>query len=244
MSHQDPFAANLAEQGAALREQMAHRTALPEDTGSEHLNEDDAADRKAAILQMKEMSLKMKELMEKFNVQGDEVELPAAAKTASASAAASPPGFEESSQAAPTPVPAPVPVLTESVSRVAGPCQAPTVAEVQLQSPSEMPAVASATAETPVPPGAGSENAVIRELKSEIAEVMNLVRMQAAQMQVQTAQLQALSSVQAPKPAGQGAPAPIDKKVIDRPGKYSGDVRHYIEWSEKFVKFLARQDPR
>ena len=248
MSHQDPFAANLAEQGAALREQMAHRTALPEDAPSEHpsehLSESDAADRKAAILQMQEMSLKMRELKARFNVQGDELEL------AEAASSALPPGFGEPSQAAPAPAPAPAPVpteplLTEPVSRAAGPCQAPSD-NVWQQSPLETPAVASAAAETPAPPapGAGPESAIIRDLKSEIAEVMNLVRMQAAQMQIQTAQLQALSSAQASKPAGQGVPAPIDKKVIDRPGKYSGDVRHYIEWSEKFVKFLTRQDPR
>ena len=126
MSHHDPFAAQMAEQGATLRAQMAHRTALPEDAASEHpssspLSEVDAADREAAhaaereaaVRQMQAMSRQFQELMARFNINPDEFEPPAAAQTASASAEASPPGLVQDSPAAPVPEPAPVPVLTE-----------------------------------------------------------------------------------------------------------------------------------
>ena len=38
--------------------------------------------------------------------------------------------------------------------------------------------------------------------------------------------------------------APIDRKHVERPEKYSGDIKKFIVWSEKFIGFLQAQDPR
>ena len=43
---------------------------------------------------------------------------------------------------------------------------------------------------------------------------------------------------------GTKAPAPVDRKIIDKPPRYSGDVRKYILWAEKFTKYLNSTDPR
>ena len=36
----------------------------------------------------------------------------------------------------------------------------------------------------------------------------------------------------------------IDKKLIDKPAKYDGQVQNYVEWAERFKTFLSMQDIR
>ena len=38
--------------------------------------------------------------------------------------------------------------------------------------------------------------------------------------------------------------APIDRKNVERPFKYTGDIKKFIVWYEKFVGFLQAQDTR
>ena len=38
--------------------------------------------------------------------------------------------------------------------------------------------------------------------------------------------------------------APIDRKVIDKPYKYTGDIRVYIQWSQKLKDHLCIYDER
>ena len=40
------------------------------------------------------------------------------------------------------------------------------------------------------------------------------------------------------------APAPIDRKVIDKPTKYAGDIKVYVVWQESFKNYLRTYDSR
>ena len=44
--------------------------------------------------------------------------------------------------------------------------------------------------------------------------------------------------------SGVGRPAPIDKKIADKPTKYSGNPLEFVEWQRIFKIFLESQDPR
>ena len=42
-----------------------------------------------------------------------------------------------------------------------------------------------------------------------------------------------------------GAPLPdLDKKDIERPERYSGDITGWLKWKQSFIRFLRRKDPR
>ena len=43
---------------------------------------------------------------------------------------------------------------------------------------------------------------------------------------------------------GTGRPAPIDRKIIERPSKYKGDIKVFIQWHERLKTYLASQDKR
>ena len=43
---------------------------------------------------------------------------------------------------------------------------------------------------------------------------------------------------------GTGVPAPVDKKLMERPGKYKGDIKVFIQWHERLKTFLTAQDKR
>ena len=36
----------------------------------------------------------------------------------------------------------------------------------------------------------------------------------------------------------------LDRKDVDKPGKYGGNADHWLQWSKSFKKFLKRQDTR
>ena len=43
---------------------------------------------------------------------------------------------------------------------------------------------------------------------------------------------------------GKGAPQPVDKKITERPKKYTGNIHEFVPWQEKLKIFLESQDPR
>jgi len=43
---------------------------------------------------------------------------------------------------------------------------------------------------------------------------------------------------------GTGRPAQIDRKIIERPSKYKGDIKVFIQWHERLKTYLASQDKR
>jgi len=43
---------------------------------------------------------------------------------------------------------------------------------------------------------------------------------------------------------GTGKPAQIDKKIIEKPVKYKGDIKVFIQWHERLKTYLAAQDKR
>jgi hypothetical protein len=43
---------------------------------------------------------------------------------------------------------------------------------------------------------------------------------------------------------GTGIPAPVDKKLMERPCKYKGDIKVFIQWHERLKTFLTAQDKR
>lgn len=44
--------------------------------------------------------------------------------------------------------------------------------------------------------------------------------------------------------AGIQRPKPLDRKDVDKPGKYGGNAETWLQWSRTFKKFLRRQDAR
>ena len=43
---------------------------------------------------------------------------------------------------------------------------------------------------------------------------------------------------------GKGPPQPVDKKITERPKKYTGNIHEFFPWQEKLKIFLESQDPR
>ena len=43
---------------------------------------------------------------------------------------------------------------------------------------------------------------------------------------------------------GKGAPQPVDRKITERPKKYTGNIHEFVPWQEKLKIFLESQDPR
>ena len=82
------------------------------------------------------------------------------------------------------------------------------------------------------------------ELNRRFEAMEKMMLQQAALIEGQNTIIKNLQDKKFETPGGTRAPAPVDRKIIDKPPKYNGDVRKYILWGEKVTKYINSADPR
>ena len=90
-----------------------------------------------------------------------------------------------------------------------------------------------------VPPADAATTELLNALLKRMDDITEQLKMQKDTIKEQELALKEGNRGQDP-----GKPQPVDRKVFDRPGKYSGDIKKYIQWNHRFVDYLETQDRR